>query len=98
MLVRPDSVILLNNGRPTFYTPHADDLAYDYYKFVEKGIIPEFSAEDLGGPEKLIEFFDSEWQSRFSDHDETVGKNLDAVRAVVAAEIGDLLDGRNQNL
>ena len=88
----------LHNGRPTFYISHADDLAYDYYRFVEKGIIPEFSVEDLSRPEKLIEFFDSEWQTRFSDHDETVGKDLNAVRAVVAGKIGDLLGGRSQNV
>lgn len=81
----------LHSGIPTFYTPNADEVVYDYYGFVKSGIVPEFRFEDIENPYKLTEFFNDNWEERFSDYDETVRKNLDSVRVEVAKEIVNLL-------
>lgn len=66
------SIEALHNGRPTFFTPGADDLPDDYYGFVAKGIIPIFNSDSLSKKDILTSFFDDAWESRFSFYDESV--------------------------
>lgn len=81
----------LHRGRPTFFTPGADDLPNDYYSFVARGILPEFCVDLLADRERLLAFFDAEWQVRFGDHDETVHTPLDSARRSVAAAFLQLM-------
>lgn len=73
----------LHRGRPTFFTPGADDIPDDYYGFVANGILPEFRAELLDDRDSLLDFFNAEWQLRFGEQDETVHTPLASARKKV---------------
>lgn len=74
----------LHRGRPTFYTPRADDIPDDYYGFVANGILPEFRTEMFDDREAMLAFFDDAWQARFGEQDETVHTPLAAARKAVS--------------
>lgn len=74
----------LHRGRPTFFTPGADDIPDDYYGFVANGIVPEFRAELLDDRDAMLAFFEDAWQTRFGEHDETMHSPLEAARKTVA--------------
>ena len=74
----------LHCGRPTFYTPKADDIPDDYYGFVANGILPEFRTELLDDREAMLAFFDDAWQTRFGEQDETVHTPLSTARKAVS--------------
>jgi len=68
----------LHYGRPTFFVPGTDMLPDDYYGFVAEGILPVFSQYVLKGP---TAFFDSAWQNRFAQYDETAVTPLTELHA-----------------
>lgn len=81
----------LHRGRPTFFTPGADDIPNDYYGFVANGILPEFRAELLDDRDALLAFFDAEWQLRFGEQDETVHTPLADAREKVGEAFMELI-------
>jgi len=95
LVLAPNSGIIveaLHSGRPTFYTPQVDKVGVDYYGFAQAGIVPVFNISDLDCPNRLSEFFDDAWISRYSAYDETVSCSSDEAGRKVAAAFESLMN------
>lgn len=62
----------LHAGCPVVYDSNLDSICYDYYGFIEAGVLLDRSNIDRPIIQALNEFYDELWEERFSDFDVTV--------------------------
>lgn len=86
------AIELLHMGKPVFYTPDMDFIGYDYYGFVESGVIPLFASEWLDDPDRVGAFFGMEWRKRYAKFDETIATPLAASHAIVGHAFRSLVE------
>ncbi|WP_328186492.1 hypothetical protein [Marinobacter sp. OP 3.4] len=85
------TVELLHLGVPTFYKSGLDDIAEDYYGFLEEEILPSFHSSNAFSSTFCKNFFDERWKQRFSKYDLTVYRSIWECRQRVGTAFAKLM-------
>ncbi|MGE3636728.1 MAG: hypothetical protein AB7P00_42895, partial [Sandaracinaceae bacterium] len=87
---------VLKHGVPSVYLPGLDLVPHDFYRFLERRIVPEVAAADALAPRDLAAFFrDPDWARRFAQFDAGYGRSSAELDAEVARAMRALLGGED---
>jgi hypothetical protein len=86
-------VELLEQGVPVYQLFDLDDIGHDYYSFVEKGVAPAISFEDLTGNFWGGNFYNDVWVERFSKFSPSIDPAWVAELAVLLDKVGLYISG-----
>jgi len=66
----------LHFGCKTLYLSDLDFIEFDYYGFLEQGLIPEYQAENLNDGRYFKNFYNDSWLDRYKKYDHTIGRSM----------------------
>ncbi len=82
---------LLEHGVPVFQYFDLDEVAADYYGFVRENITKQINLDDMNTPFWLIDFYESEWLSRFKIYSPAADESWRASLPVLMRQISSYL-------
>jgi hypothetical protein len=83
---------VLKFGIPSVYLPGLDSVPHDFYRFLEKRIVPELTGVEMLSPQEIAAFYrDPSWARRFAEFDASYGRRAADLDADVRSALSRLL-------